>query len=233
MPPDRPEKARACIVESAKDLLAVGSYVAIDIPIGLADAAGEQRLADKAAKDFLKERAIDPLVRKGFPETRVFLSPTREHLSFFNSDPSKRGYWDLCETLPKGKRLSPVAWAICTKIVELDNLLSEKTDVPLYEVHPEVSFAACAGQTLAPKKSTRRKPSPGPEQRRSLLERIGFDLERLRHGLGRRTGRWASDDLYDACIALWSADRIAQGTHATLPDPPQRDSRGHRMAIHY
>jgi predicted RNase H-like nuclease len=51
--------------------------------------------------------------------------------------------------------------------------------------------------------------------------------------LGRKARRWNADDLLDACAAAWSALRIARGAHRTLPDLPKRDSRGHRMAIHY
>ncbi|MFP4044305.1 MAG: DUF429 domain-containing protein, partial [Rhodosalinus sp.] len=98
----------------------------------------------------------------------------------------------------------------------------------IWEVHPEVAFAALAGRTLAPKKSPE-----GRRARQAALAALGFDLDTLGANLGPRSRRWNPDDLFDACAAAWSAGRIAQGRHATLPQPPERDSRGHRMAIHY
>lgn len=89
-------------------------------------------------------------------------------------------------------------------------------------------FAALAGRTLAPKKSPE-----GRRARHAALSALGFDLAALETSLGTRARRWNADDLLDACAAAWSAGRIAQGRHATLPHPPERDSRGHRMAIHY
>ncbi len=102
------------------------------------------------------------------------------------------------------------------------------------EVHPEVSFwAANADRAIVEKKKSRA----GREVRLALLRRL----------LGERWWQWwndeadgkylrkevALDDLIDAHIAVWSAERIYRGTAKTLPEDPEVDAKGLRMAIWY
>jgi predicted RNase H-like nuclease len=53
----------------------------------------------------------------------------------------------------------------------------------------------------------------------------------------RRRGRacqWAAqadpDDVLDAAAAAWSAHRVATGVAGSMPDPPQVNERGQRVA---
>lgn len=155
--------------------------------------------------------------------SRVFNAPCRAHLDAIQDCGD---YHKANARFAPGQGLSKQSYFLVEKIMELDRRIP--TDGSVYEVHPEVSFSALAGRTLPPKKH-----AEGRAARKAYLTGLGFDLDALAAGLGKRTGRWGLDDLYDACIAAWSANRIAEGRHATLPDPPQRDGRGHRMAIHY
>ncbi|NUP38908.1 MAG: DUF429 domain-containing protein, partial [Streptomyces sp.] len=46
-------------------------------------------------------------------------------------------------------------------------------------------------------------------------------------------GRVPPDDVLDAAAAAWSAHRIALGTAASLPDPPETTRDGLPVAIWY
>lgn len=212
-----PDGATARIVETAA-LASLAPVVGIDMPIGLEDTrSAEGRPVDRAARAFLAAHA-PPGLRAG---SRVFPAPCREMLGLLDL-----GYHAANARLPMGRRFSQQSFNIAGRIRDLDRALAP--DGPVHEVHPEVSFAALAGRTLPPKKR-----QEGRAIRLELLAKAGFAPERLALGLGPRTGRWGWDDLLDACAAAWSAARIAGGQHGTLPDPPQRDARGHRMTIHY
>jgi predicted RNase H-like nuclease len=233
MPPGSPGRAEARIVATAADLLALGAPVAIDVPIGLMNAAGERRPADLCARASLKRSAQDDDVRSGSPESRVFLAPTRAHLAAFRREPN----WSrFREGFAAGHGISVQAFNICRKIDEADRLCRERPEAAVFEVHPEISFAHSAGRTLPPK----AKPA-GRAARSDLLASLGFDLDALvaalgekgRMAEGRRRPRWNTDDLLDACIAAWSADRIARGIHAGLPNLTDTDSLGLRRVIHY
>ena len=231
MPVGAPHLAEVHLVPSAHDLLALGSPVAIDIPIGMMDRAADgSRPPDRAAIDFLVQRNRDFLANI---HSRVFAAPSREHLADFCAG---LAYESLNARYPVGRKLSRQCFNICPKIVEVDRLLSDRPDLPIYEVHPEVTFAHLADRTLSPKAK-----SAGRTTRAAELEKLGFLLDPLVAALGPKTrsvgGKrrqlWNTDDLHDACIAAWSADRIATGAHAGLPTLSERDSHGLRRVIHY
>jgi predicted RNase H-like nuclease len=216
-----PGAARAQIVADSASLrdLPAGS-VAVDMPIGLRDVpAPGGRAADRAARAFLARHAPAGMASG----SRVFATPTRAHL-----DRLHLGFAGCNAGFPpgQGQRLSAQAFNIAAKIAALDLALDPRG--PVREAHPEVSFAALIGRTLAPKKTP-----DGRAARRDALTGLGFELDAFAASLGRCSGRWGRDDLYDACILCWTAARIAAGAHTTLPDPPERDRAGHRMAIHY
>ncbi|MFN2399112.1 MAG: DUF429 domain-containing protein, partial [Gemmatimonadaceae bacterium] len=51
----------------------------------------------------------------------------------------------------------------------------------------------------------------------------------LRASVSRREA--ADDDLLDALVALWSAERLVSGTSISLPPDPPRDRFGLRMEM--
>jgi predicted RNase H-like nuclease len=111
---------------------------------------------------------------------------------------------------------SAQAWALGGAILQVDR----SSDDRLREVHPEVSFAALAGHPLAHSKKTWN----GQHERLGLLERAGVAIpERIDAGLV------AADDVLDAAIVAWTARRVAQGRHGTLPAEP----RPGEPVIHY
>jgi predicted RNase H-like nuclease len=95
---------------------------------------------------------------------------------------------------------------------------------PVYEVHPEVSFAILLGAPAsAPKKSW-----AGMAERPRGLARAGLTLDHIH---GDAAIRAAVDDMLDAAVAAWSALRIARRQALTIPDPPPAGPEGRPIAI--
>lgn len=183
------------------------AVVAVDMPLGLLTAGW---------------RAAEALARaKVAPHgSRVFPVPPR-------------GVWEAddfdeanlrCRSLT-GQGLSRQTWGLAAKLREA-NACRDGGDHRLYEVHPEVSFAAVdEGRPVAWSK----KSWNGQAVRRRLLEDQGIVLP---DDLGP-AGRVPSDDVLDAAVAAWSARRIALGTARSLPEPPQEADTGLSAAIWY
>jgi predicted RNase H-like nuclease len=98
--------------------------------------------------------------------------------------------------------------------------------VTLFEVHPEVSFWALAGTPLRAGKHS----WTGQAERQALLEAAGIVIP-TELGWAGLVAR--ADDVLDAAVAAWSAQRIASGHGRSLPDPPERDSESRPIAIWY
>lgn len=188
--------------------------LAVDIPIGLTDAG--PRDCDLAAR-----RLLAPL-----RASSVFPAPIRPALH-------APTYLDACDRSlqAQGKRVSKQAWAIYPKIRQLDDLL--RADAPVrdrvYEVHPEVSFAAWSGAPM----SAAKKDAAGFAARQQLVRRHfgagAYDAVRQRYS----RGDVANDDILDAFAALWTAERILAGVAQSLPASPPLDAAGLPMRIVY
>ena len=131
------------VEQGLADLFHDGSIaiVAIDIPIGLLDAAVPGgRDCDKLARSFLGPR-----------RNSVFSPPVRPMLG-------ASGYEDAKErsrsSSPHGIALSKQCYATREKIVEVDQLMTPELQGHVVEVHPEVSFTAMNGGAL--RRSARR-----------------------------------------------------------------------------
>ncbi len=94
------------------------------------------------------------------------------------------------------------------------------------DVHPEVSFATLAGRFLPEPKTT----WAGFDLRRRLLANAGIVLD---GDLGLTGRRVSPDDVFDAAVAAWTAERVVRGVHVSLPDPPELLADGRRAAIWY
>lgn len=109
--------------------------------------------------------------------------------------------------------LSAQSFALRKKILEVEERLEER----IFEVHPEVSFAALAGRHLRHSKRSWN----GQMERRRLLAAAGIELPDELAAV-----RAAPDDVLDAAVAAWSAARKARGVAVTLPPgPPVQDGR--------
>jgi predicted RNase H-like nuclease len=187
--------------------------VAVDIPIGLAAAAVPGgRDCDRGARGLLgKTRS-----------SSVFSAPVRTVLRASTYDEANAAQRHSSD---HGIGLSQQAWGIVPKIAEVDVCLSPPVQDRVIEVHPELCFFELAGGS--PMK-VRKGDSAGLTERARLLRGAGFDVDRLlRDGL-----RGAKpDDILDAFVALWTAERFRTGTAIGIPALPARDETGLRMQI--
>lgn len=179
-----------------------GQVVAVDMPLGLL--AEGWRAADREARGLLGPR-----------RSSVFAIPPRpvwQELSYAAANERCRGL--------TGHGLSAQAWGLRRKLLEA-NEYRQHCLPRLHEVHPELSFQAMAGGALRFGKHA----AAGHAERRGVLADAGIMIPR------DDTWRRVAVDILDAAAAAWTAQRIAAGQAYTLPDPPQRDDRGHEIAI--
>jgi predicted RNase H-like nuclease len=99
----------------------------------------------------------------------------------------------------------------------------------VFEVHPEVSFWALAGEAMVHPKDH----LAGYLERKSWLEgALGVALpDRTEAFKLARPAK--SDDVLDATVAAWTARRVANGVAGRLPEKPERDAKGLRLEIVY
>jgi predicted RNase H-like nuclease len=220
-PPDAPAgvtgrvPARVTVaVAAVLDRLPLTAVTGIDMPLGLL-AAG-WRDADQLARQALGRRGAS-----------VFAIPPRPVWDAATYAEANRACRELT-----GKGLSAQAWGLRRKIAEATEFrrraaaqspgLAPGQPVALYEVHPELSFAALAGGPLADSKHT----PAGRARRRELLAEAGIVLP-------ARVAGAAEHDLLDAAAVAWSARRIAAGQAAVLTNPAQRADDDTEIAVRY
>jgi predicted RNase H-like nuclease len=179
------------------------AVVGIDMPLGLLESGW--RDADQAARGLLGPR-----------RSSVFAIPPRAVWG----QPSYPLANQRCRELT-GQGLSAQTWGLRAKLLEA-NRYRETCGHRLYEVHPELAFAAMAGQPLGHSKHT----AAGRDQRRQLLAEAGIQIPAL-------TPASLTGDVLDAAAVAWSARRIAAGRSVTVPAEPQHDRAGREIAIRY
>jgi predicted RNase H-like nuclease len=203
-PEAAPESAPVRVmVAQTLDALPLDGVTGIDMPLGLL-AAG-WRTADLLARRALGRRGSSVFA---IPPRPVWREPCY-------ADANRR-----CRELT-GRGMSAQAWGLRGKLLEAD-LFRRDANLPLYEVHPELSFAALAGAPLADSKHS----VPGLAIRRALLAEAGIVVP-------PRVPGAAEDDLLDAAAVAWSARRVAAGTATVLTDPAQRADDNAEIAIRY
>ena len=192
-------------VTAAATLAALGidGLAGIDMPLGL-PAAG-WRTADLLARRALGRRGSCVFA---IPPRPVWAAPDYPAANL------------RCRELTGGG-LSAQAWGLRARLLEADQFRRGCAH-PLYEVHPELSFAGLAGAPLQDSKHS----AAGRAVRRALLARAGIELPAAVPGA-------ATDDLLDAAAVAWSARRIAAGAAVVLIDPAQRGDDGCEIGIRY
>jgi predicted RNase H-like nuclease len=185
--------------------------VAVDVPIGLLGRGA--RDCDVEARRLLGAR-----------RSSVFPAPIRPILTATSQAAASR-----IRRRIEGKGVSIQTWAIAPKIVEVDGFL-RADDVRreiVREVHPEVSFFFLNGQR--PMNAAKRK-ADGQAERLSVLRKWGG--EAIGNTLAKRKDlACKADDIVDALVALWTAERIACGTAILIPSKPPLDAYGLRMEM--
>jgi predicted RNase H-like nuclease len=194
------------------------STIAVDMPIGLLD------------ESCVGGRACEIDARRRLPGRRssVFSAPTRPALAAFRAGGNYRAVSAANRDAGVSKRgLSQQAFAILPKIDEVDAALTPSMQTLVREVHPELSFAAANCDTPM---RFRKKNSVGQDEREAVLRTLGFAAPQKLLGPRLPVGVKA-DDLLDACIACWTAGRIAAGVAVVTPAAPPIDPRGLRMEL--
>lgn len=201
----------ADVLEQSEQLAAL----CVDIPIGLPNHYERGG------------RACDRAMRKLLGPKRgpsVFPCPARPVLDATSYEQALNLNRDASGS-PVG--ISKQCFNILPKIREVDRLMTPELQKRLVEVHPEVCFYEL--NAAQPVIESKRKP-PGRERRLKLLEHawgrpLRGTVERLR-GPG-----CARDDVLDAMVACWTAERVARDMAIREPEQPDADARGLRMVI--
>lgn len=157
-------------------------------------------------------RAADVAARAyvGPRRNSVFPTPTRAAVACAS-------YTEARRVLPS---LSAQSFALGKKILEVEQALDDR----VIEVHPEVSFTALAGRHL----SCSKRSWNGQTERRQLLTRAGLVVPDEVVGGGEA----AADDVLDAVVAAWTAERKLRAEARTLPQDAEASS-GRAIAIWY
>jgi len=189
------------------------TIVAVDIPIGLQPNSKKGgRRADIEARQVLKYR-----------KSSIFPAPSRPALKATSFEEAKE--IEKANSTPP-KKLARQAYNLFCKIRELDAIAADHLGV-IFECHPEVSFWAMNNKTDM---SLSKRKRAGFEDRCQLLARNGFDSRFLE----TRLGFWdehSLNDLADACVAAWTAERILRKEAVRFPATPEIDETGLDMAI--
>lgn len=205
---------RTAVVPDAATLFAreeTGGHVAIDVPIGLPEAAEKGgRQADRAARALL-----------GWPRSSsVFSPPVRAALEAST-------YADALAinraSSSQGLGLSKQCWYLFDRIRDVDRHLPDDGRV-VVEAHPELCFLALTGAAIGAGKTT----PAGREARIAALRTVGLDPTAALASCPRGV---KPDDVVDAFVLVWTATRRAAGTALVVPEVPGTDARGRRMGI--
>lgn len=191
------------------------NVIAIDIPIGHEDPLGTldqgRRRCDRAAREFL--------------------GPTRQSSVFWVPPQSVLASHDQAAAVQHCRERGWIApsvqlWGMRARLLEGQRYAS---DPRVFEVHPEVSFQEAlhlggkSGHLQDPKNTWR-----GLVERLDLLHAARLRPERSLGGIGRAS----PDDVLDATIAAWTAQRISKRHARTFPaDPPLDPSTRRPVAI--
>jgi predicted RNase H-like nuclease len=184
-----------------------GAVIGVDIPLG--EPTGVTRATDAAARQFLGRHR----------KSSIFNAPPAATLTLNIYAEANERSRELT-----GKGLARQSWALRTKILDATPHW-RAAPARIHEVHPEVSFQVLADEPVAHSKKT----WAGHRARIALLRAVGIELP---DDLGT-AGNAGTDDVVDAAVVAWTADRIARGDASSLPDPPERDATGRPVAIWY
>ena len=182
--------------------------IALDMPIALPQVAVRGgRDAERAARALLGRRGCT-----------VFSSPTVGALAAFRAGGDHRAVSAANRRSAVGAPgLTLQTYYLLRKIDEVAQALTHVADRVVIEAHPELAFLEANGG--APIIAPKHTPS-GRRARTRLLARLGY-LPAAR----RRAGA-AVDDLLDACIVCWTAERRAAGRALVVPARAPVDARG-------
>lgn len=212
---DAQETLRPCFHRTFRDVLDAYPYAVafcVDIPIGLGEA--QPRRCDVEARQVL-----------GAKGSSVFPAPGSRLLGLTPHEVAS-----ACSREWYGKGISVQTYALLPKIEEVDLVMTPELQGRVFEVHPEVCFWALNGkQPVMPSKKT----PEGYEERRKLLSSALNQQLWPRRLVKHEVKEAKPDDLLDACVAAWTANRRTTGLAGGFPVVPERNAKGLRMEMVY
>lgn len=191
--------------------------VLIDVPIGLED------------ENYTRE--CDAVLRKELGAeyaSSVFSPPIRPALNAPSYVEANMQSYEFTE-----KKLTLQAWNITPKIKTVDQFLTDQPDLQdvVFESHPELIFRNLNGGMIFQKKNTKK----GLRHRLSLVsdrEEIAKDFFRDIKEEFRRN-EVEEDDIVDSMALALAAKQSENKGLKTLPEKPEKDSKGLIKAIHF
>jgi len=181
------------------------TVVAVDIPIGLLEAAVRGgRSCDRKARELL-----------GQPRARsVFSPPVRQAL--IHVDDYAAAHRVNQKSSPENIGISKQCHALFRKIQEADILCRSKHRRRIYEVHPELCFYEL-NRSKPMQHGKKAKKNIGLEERINVLRQTQFTgcIDSILAGRHPGVGR---DDVLDAAIACWTSSRIASKSAVPIGD---------------
>lgn len=171
------------VLEAWPDAGAIG----VDTPIGLPRPDAFPRRTDLVARELLSGASA-----------RVFLTFPQEVY-----DAHSHAEATAAATALVGKGISRQAWALRRAIQDAASI----EDTRVFEVHPEVTFAAIRGEVPRSKRTWQ-----GIAQRIDALRLEGIEIP-----LDHDAAAAAPDDVLDAAAAAWTARRKLRGKAKPVP----------------
>ena len=187
--------------------------IAIDIPIGLPAVSQEGgRSADREARKMLSLRQSSIFPAPSRPVLRARSFKEAKAIEQRNSKPPKM--------------LTKQVSNILSKIREVDAIAALHSG-RIFECHPEVSFWAMNNKN---EMSLPKRKSQGFDERCNILAQNKFAHSFLTTRVGSYKEH-SRDDLTDACVAAWTAERILRKQAIRFPAKSDLDDCGLDMAI--
>lgn len=187
--------AAARFLASIAEVDALGDLDAIGIDIPLRFPISGRRASEVAGRAALGPR-----------RSSLFFTPVRAAIDA----PTHAAACDASRAAGDGG-ISQQVYRLGPKIREVGGWLGGPP-CPVFEVHPELSFASLLG---APALHSKRTPD-GQTERRAALAAAGIELPNV-----IRPGK--PDDLLDAAVCAWTARRIVANTATPYPSDPSGD----------
>ena len=186
----------------------------IDMAIGLPESMKEMK--NRPDREARKE-----LGKHG---SAVFPIPCRQAVMVDSDDPQASVKMKEMNRSILDKSLSSQSISIIPKIRELDEFLDEHKEYKnvLCEAHPELCFKRLKGTLV----KTKKKEAEGLEERRNIL--LKYLKNEMLDGIQDRAKslRCMPDDIMDALCLAVSAALKAHGMCETIPEKPEKDSKG-------
>lgn len=202
-------------ISELSEFITESALILVDIPIGLREDDKSERRCDLEARQVLKQR-----------RSSVFPAPSRRALDC-------KTYAEASQVnfTHTGRKLSRQSWAIASKIKAMDDFLAMLGPTQkIREIHPEVAFWALNQYAAL---QYNKKSQAGLNERIALLSDYGGYVQEIVAAAEQKYHRKevARDDILDAIVGAITAKFYP--ALSTLPEKPERDSRGLPMEIVY